>query len=262
MKRKLILTLLAVLLSALVTVSVSAAGLYVYDTANILPGSDEMDLNEKLEGLSERYSFDFYVATVDSTEGTAGQQYADGLYEYLVSNMGARSDGILLLWVTSESAAYITTTGYGTYAFTDAGLDHVFDQISASLRSRDFTGAFNRFADTAADLVDRAKAGNRYTGASEGGSSRRGANPLSVLFGSALVGFIPAGIVTGSWKSRLKSVHRQTGASVYTVPGSLVVRKDRESFLYNEVTRTKKVSGTTVHKSASGQEHGGASRKF
>ena len=264
MKNKTLIILLSIFLVLLMgsaAFASDASTVRVYDYAGILTDSQSTSLQATLSSLSVSCDFDIVVVTSEDTEGYSGQEYADGFYEAFSYYYGMKEDGILLLWVTSTSEACISTSGYGTYAFTDAGISYLLDQMGSSLRSRDYASAFRIFAEKSAELVRMARDGNRMT-AKPGSGTKKQRNPVAGAILSRLGGMLPAGILTGSWKSRLKSVSEKTGARGYAVEGSLVVENAKDEFLYNEVTRTKKENGTTVHKSDSGQVHGGASRKF
>ena len=233
----------------------------VYDYAGVLTDTEYASLEAALASVSAKNDFDVVVVTEKDTGDYTGQKYADSFYEVCVSYYGMREDGILLLWIESTSEAYISTSGYGTYAFTDAGLSYLFDEIGPSLRSKDYSQAFRIFAEKAGELVAMARSGNRMT-SKPGAGTKKERNPVAGAIGSLIAGLLPAGILTGSWKSRLKSVRENTSARGYAVEGSFVIEDGRDTFLYNDVARTKKENGTTVHKSDSGQVHGGASRKF
>lgn len=263
MKRKPFIPLLSLILILFMYAPVLASDsstTRIYDYAEILTESQESSLQATLSSLSMKYDFDIVVVTAADTEGYPGQDYADGFYEAFVSYYGMKPDGILLLWVQSTSEAFISTSGYGTYAFTDAGMSYLLDQMSSSLRSHDYASAFGIFAEKSGELVQMARDGNRMT--SKPSAAKKERNPVLGAIGSLLAGFLPAGILTGSWKNRLKSVQQRAGARGYAVEGSFAVKQEKDTFLYNNVTRTKKENGTTVHKSGSGQVHGGASRKF
>ena len=256
-----VICLLLILLLCVPAFASESSASRVYDYAGMLTGTELNSLEALLASVSAKNDFDVVVVTEKDTGDYTGQKYADSFYEVCVSYYGMREDGILLLWIESTSEAYISTSGYGTYAFTDAGLSYLFDEIGPSLRSRDYAAAFRIFAEKSGELVAMAKAGNRMT-TKPGAETKKERNPIVGAIGSLIAGLLPPGILTGSWKNRLKSVHQNTSARGYAVEGSFVIEKGRDTFLYNDVTKTKKENGTTVHKSDSGQVHGGASRKF
>ena len=82
-----------------------------------------------------------------------------------------------------------------------------------------------------------------------------------------VIAFVIALIRNGILKSKLKSVRRQTEASVYVRAGSMNVTEARDFFLYRTVSKTAKESskssgGSSTHRSSSGASHGGRGGKF
>lgn len=94
-------------------------------------------------------------------------------------------------------------------------------------------------------------------------------NLLILIAGSLIVGLIAALIVTGSMKSKLKSVRPQPDARQYS--GELKLTLANDIFLYRTITKSPRPTqnssggsrgGSSVHTSSSGRSHGGSSGKF
>lgn len=228
----------------------------VIDYADILTDSAEYALEDKLEDIYYSLRFDAVVVTVDSTEGTPGQAFADDLYDYLGYGYGSEHDGILLLWVAEDREVFISTCGYGTYAVTDTGMKYLLNAVVPYLKDNDYAKAFNVFADKTEYLVKLARDGNRMDSKTGKDDDE---NPLVKVFLSLFVGMVPAAIVISVMKGKMKTVHAQRSAENYT---TLVnVDGGYDNFLYTDVQKVKKDRETTTHTSSSGRQHGGGSAK-
>lgn len=79
MRKRLFAIFSALLFSMLLTVPVSASGSLprLVDDAGLLSDSEEVDLLEELDEISERQQVDVVVVTVNSLEGSSAMEYAD-----------------------------------------------------------------------------------------------------------------------------------------------------------------------------------------
>ncbi|MGN0545007.1 MAG: TPM domain-containing protein [Acutalibacteraceae bacterium] len=238
----------------------------VVDMAELLDDSEESALLSKLDEISERQQLDVVVVTADTLDGKTPMEYADDFYDYNGYGFGADKDGILLLVSMEERDWWISTTGYGITAFTDAGIDYISEQFLSKLSSGDYAGAFTSFADQCDDFITQAKTGEPY----DTGNLPKGEFPLlSYILISLVVGLVFALIVTNIMKGKLKTVKMQTAAADYVRSGSLNITNSNDVFLYSHVNRRERVvesssdsSGSTTHTSSSGTSHGGGGGKF
>ena len=97
------------------------------DEADLLSDDEEMALTGQLNEISERQQVDIVVVTVNSLEGAGTMEFADDFYDYNGYGFGEERDGILFLISMEERDWYISTTGYGITAVTDAGREYVSD---------------------------------------------------------------------------------------------------------------------------------------
>ena len=178
---------------------------------------------------------------------------------------GADRDGVLLLVSLEDHDWYISTSGYGITAFTDAGIQYIGEQIKPDLADGNYLDAFETYADQCDNFINQANSGEPYD------VDHMPKEPLSpIWFGiSFIVGLGGALLVVGVNKSELKSVGKQNEAQNYVRPGSMRVTKRSDLFLYRKVTRTEKPQpkssgsgGSSTHTSSSGNTHGGGGGKF
>ena len=70
------------------------------DSADVLTAEEDSELEDALEELSLRQSFDVTIATIESMESVGAdsmEQFADDLYDYCQFGYGPDMDGVLLL---------------------------------------------------------------------------------------------------------------------------------------------------------------------
>ena len=120
------------------------------------------ELNEKLDEISHDQEFDVTAALVNSLGGSSVQDYADDLYDMCDFGYGADRDGVLLLVSLEDHDWYISTSGYGITAFTDAGIQYIGEQIKPDLADGNYLDAFETYADQCDNFINQANSGEPY----------------------------------------------------------------------------------------------------
>lgn len=236
------------------------------DNADLLSDSEETELLAKLNEISEKQRFDVVIVTVDSLEGKTPQDYADDYYDYNGYGFGANNDGVLLLISMEDRDWYISTTGYGITAVTDAGREYMADKFAPELSDGNYAQAFGVYADLCDEFVTQAKTGEPFD------VNNLPKEPFPLLRNLAIaivIGIVVAIIITGTMKNELKTVKRRSAASNYVKANSLQVYENRDMFLYSHVDRQARPKntnsgggGSVTHTSSSGTTHGGGGGKF
>ncbi len=247
------------------------------DDADLLTESEESSLMARLDALSDRWDFDVTVATVSSLGGRDIVNFADDWYD----ESSWRTDGILFLVDMGNREWAFSTAGIGIGIFGDDDLDYMEDRIIPYLSSGDYDGAFDEYADLVEQLVSYAKTYGHdlsidgyysdnsvpYPFESEKGRM----NPVTKGVLCAGAGALLALIVTGSMKSKMKTVRMAGDASGYVRRDSMYLTQSNDQFLYKNVTRTLRQSsssgsshhgGGSYHSSSSGASHGGSHGHF
>ena len=277
MKKKIWTVLLALVLCLWVTVPTfaesttaeSTAGFAgdkdrVVDDANLLSESEETALREKLEEIRVRQKMDIVIVAAKTLNGATPADYADDTYDYNGYGYGNNRDGLLLLISMEDRDWYISTTGYGITAFTDAGIQYIGDKIKEHLSDGDYADAFNTFAELCDDFITKARTEKPYD---SGNMPKEPMKPGWILV-AIIAGFILSFITVGAMKGKLKTVRFQPAANSYMKAGSMNITESRDMFLYNTVTRTAKPKssdsggGSSTHTSSFGSSHGGGGGKF
>ncbi len=170
--RSLFAALAALMLAVILTVPAFAveggfADLYyrMNDSADVLTAEEDSELEDALEELSLRQSFDVTIATIESLESVdydSMEAYADDLYDYCQFGYGPDMDGVLLLVSVGDRKWHISTCGYGITAFTDAGIQYLGEQMKPFMADGDYAGAFRTFVQWSDTYIDAARAGRPY----------------------------------------------------------------------------------------------------
>ena len=274
--RSLFAALAALVLAALLTVPAFAveggfADLYyrMNDSADVLTAEEDSELEDALEELSLRQSFDVTIATVESLESVgydSMEAYADDLYDYCQFGYGPDMDGVLLLVSVGDRKWHISTCVYGSTAFTVAGIQYLGEQMKPFMAEGDYAAAFRTFVQWSDTYIDAARAGRPYD------VKTLPRDPLSPMYLVLAVGIglVLAWVVVSVMKSQLRSVAFQENAASYVREGSMKLTNSRELFLYRDVHRTERPKessssdsgGSSTHTSSSGTTHGGGGGSF
>lgn len=231
----------------------------------LLSEDEEATLNEELDDISHNQNFDVTAALVNSLDGQTVEAYADNLYDDCNYGYGDDRDGVLLLVSLEDHDWYISTSGFGITAFTDAGIQYIGEQIKPQLADGEYLEAFENYIELCDDFINQANKGEPYD---VDHMPKKALSPIWLGI-SFVIGLGGALLVVGVNKSELKSVGKQDEAKNYVRPGSMKVTNRSDFFLYRKVTRTEKPKpkssgsgGSSTHSSSSGRTHGGGGGKF
>lgn len=265
-KKRIITLILALMLFATAVFPAFAADLpRLIDNAELLSQTQQSKLLSKLDEISERQQADIVIVTVDSIGDYTPQEYADDFYDYYGYGYGDNKDGVLLLVNMGERDWYISTTGYGITAITDAGLDYISDKFVSKLSDGDYDKAFMTYAKLCDKFFTQAKTGKPYD---VGNMPKEPFDIVMSLIISLAIGLAVAFIATGIMKSKLKTVRYQSAAGNYVRANSMNVTTNSDLFLYTHIDRHEKPQnnsssgGSSTHTSSSGSTHGGGGGKF
>ena len=246
MKKRVILILLVLVTVFSVSVTLFAAEQpkRLYDEADLLTAAEEEALLNRLNGVSEAYRVDIIIATVETVGDSTADEFVEDFYDRNGCGYGNNKDGVILLISMEERDYRILSNGLGAEAISSDDIKELGKTISTSLSSGDYVKAFNSFIDECEYQIDGEINGFPFAVAKN-------------LLISVVIGFVLAFLVTGSMKSQLKSVRKQTEAAEYTKKGSMHLTVSRDTFLYRNVNRTKK-----ENKSSSESERNVGGGKF
>lgn len=269
MKKKILMILFTMLFCMVTTLPILAAGNMprLVDNADLLSNSEESTLLAKLDEISERQQMDIVVVTTQTIDGKSPMEYADDFYDYNGYGFGDEADGILLLISMEDRDWYITTTGYGITAITDAGREYISEEFLSDLGEGKYADAFTTYADLCDEFITQAKTGSPYDA---GNLPKKPFDFGMHLIIAFVVGLVVAVVATNIMKAKLKTVRFQPAAREYVRSGSMSVNEQKDLFLYTHVDRRRKPEpkenntggGSSTHVSSSGSTHGGGGGKF
>ena len=238
----------------------------VVDMAELLSDSDKTALLSKLDEISERQKLDIVVLTVNTLDGKTPRDYADDFYDYNGYGFGENKDGILLLVSMEDRDWWISTTGYGITALTDAGIEYISEKFLSDLSDGDYAQAFTTYAELCDQFITQAKTGEPYD---IGNMPKEPFNVAWNILVAFVIGLVVAVIVTSIMKKQLKTVQLKSEANNYVKANSMILTENRDLFLYNQVSRRARPKetdnssgGSSTHTSSSGSSHGGGGGKF
>lgn len=240
---------------------------YVVDNADLLTQTEENELSEKLQDISDELQFDVVVVTTNSTGSKTATEYADDYFDYNGYGRGSNNDGALFLVDMGDRKWAISTSGYGIEAIVDSALDDMEEEIVPYLKSGDYDGAFNEFANLTYDIVNDAKNGKSYSNSTTS-TTKNHKNIGTNLIVAFSIGAGISLIIILVYRSKLKPVKCQKEAKEYIVPGSFNLRRSDDVFLYFNITKVPIPKNNdsddsgSFHSSSSGSSHGGSSGSF
>ena len=254
---------------------------YVIDFGELLSDEEEARLDEKAAEISGRQGMDLVILTVDDLDGKSAMAYADDYFDYNGYGQGDERSGLLLLLSMADRDWWISTRGSAIQAFTDDGIQYVFDKAKSDISGGRYAQGFDRFLDTA-DTMMSAYNGtlseealdefqtdfNQFAGYNqEPVRQKPGIVKTTVI--ALIAGFVLAFIPSSFLRSELKSVRSNYSASNYRRPDSMHLDRNRDIYLYANTTsrvietqRSSGGGGSSTHVSSSGATHGGGGGKF
>lgn len=226
-------------------------GSLLFDYASLLTESEREEVLQVLSSEGKKVGCDFAVLTESYIDEDTIRSYAQEWYD----SQGYGDDGALLVISMEDRNAQIVATGACEKVMNEeAGIDYLFDLFTSEMSDGNWASAFREFARGARQMMQEAAEGRVW---------KKPYNKIWILVaigGGLLVAFI----VTGNMKAKLKTVHFQTAAANYVVPGSMNLTNSSDVFLYASVTRTAKPKddGGSSSRSSSGRSFSGGSRHF
>jgi uncharacterized protein len=245
---KKLLSFLFVLILLVCVTAYAHQGPYLSDNANIISSAKEQELVLSLDRLAGEYDCNIGIITVDKLN-QAALMYAHSQYDAIY---GPNTDGILLVLNTEVNDREWAISFNGRYApYENYALMN--DTVMQELRVDNYERALTAFILNCEQMLS-----DELYNRAEPDSTRDLTVPIIV---SLLIGLVVATITVLIMKRSLKSVRGKSDASQYIVKDSFELTKERDIFLYSNVTRVP-IPRNTSSNSSSGGSRGGASGRF
>jgi len=120
----------------------------VYDYANLLTDSQEVEIFRRVAKFIDDYNMDMGIVTIDSNPKYSAMVYADDFYDYNNFGTDAQGSGLLLLIDMDTREIYISTKGKAILVYDDERIDKMLDAVYEFVTSDD-NRAINEFIDLA-----------------------------------------------------------------------------------------------------------------
>ena len=257
MKKRILTILIAAALVVLCAALPASAAVSdnprVIDKADLLTAEEEADLTTKLSEYSKQQNCDIVFLTepdmLHENYSFYQNDVADFADMYYESN-GYDADGVLVLILLDNGSGsrriQFSCSGKCMKRLSDDEQNAIIDDIYFSLKSEDYYSAYNTIA---YEINDKLTPKLKWY-------------MLPLAIG---IGFAIAMLIMVALRSKLKSVAMQRGAANYVRPGSMQVTAARDTFLYANVTKTRRESsssGGSGRTSSGGGSHSGVGRNF
>ena len=257
MKKRMIVMLIAVLLTAVCAVAPVCAAVSdsprVIDKADLLTDEEETVLTAKLNEYSRQQNCDIVFLTEPDMEHEDYTFYAGDVADFAdmyYETHGYDNDGVLVMILLDDGHGgrkiQFSCSGKCMRRLSDDEQNDIIDDVYFTLKSEDYYSAYNTMAYEINDKLTPKLSWYML--------------PLAVGIGFAL-----AMIIMLALRAKLKSVAMQKGAANYVRPGSMRVTASRDTFLYANVTKTRRESsssGGSGRTSSGGGSHSGVGRSF
>ena len=263
--------LLSLLLLVCISANAAAAGNppLIVDSAGILSAAELSALTAKAEDVSIRYSCDVTVVFVRGYSGSSIMSYTDNFFDFNGYGYGTTEDGVMLLVDVQGREYWISTSGFGIDAFTDAGQLYLKDLFVSCLSDGDWSGAADRFISGCERFLRQARNGAPYD---VGNMPRNIFNPFALL-GDIGLGLLIGGLPLTRAKREMENVQLKCDAGEYIRGMAPQLTHKNDVFLGSNITRVPiprdtgdthggSGGGSSIHVSSSGHTHGGSGGHF
>ena len=223
----------------------------IIDEAGYLTSSEEAELSAKIDSIRETYETDVAVVIEKEMKYSDAAQAAAEIYDYNFYGIGEESAGILL-YISKNPRKYHFSF-YPSYLqpFDGEGVAHLDDEVLPYLKSDDYYGAVNAYADTVEMLLSDSAGGLGYSDSEEGVG----------LLGVIIFGFPPALIIaliaTFIRGRKMNTATADNYASNYVKEGSFNLTASNDIFMYSRIDKRARPKQNTTTHSSSGRSHGG-----
>ncbi len=260
-----LLTALLLVFSLPMTVMAETELSRVVDDADLLSETEEDTLKVKIDSITQKYNCDVVAVTVEDFEGKTAQEYADDYYDDYGYGVGIGDDGILFVYSIDDNEAAISTYGYGIDAFTDYGIDYIFDEVTPYVRNKDYYQVMYTYVNLSEKFLKEARNNRPYDTNNKVKGTIDYIKYEAIALGVSLVLAI---IIVVAMKLKMNTALKRSTAQEYIRAGSMNLTVNKDVFMYSNTTKVKIQSssssggGSSTHRSSSGRSHGGGSRKF
>lgn len=229
----------------------------VIDTVGYLDEDELSAINKRFSDIRSKYGIDVAVFIDSELWGDSAQEAADDLFDYYFYGLGEDDDGILL-YISKEPRLYwFTTHAEGEKAFNERAIGYLKESVEPYLRNDDYSGALEKYADIADEILSLHSLGKTY----KGKSAKNKKIGIAIVL---VLPFIFAFIMLSRKLKMMNTANRELYAERYFTQDGMKVTNSRDVFLFSRIekTRREEKSSGGSHTSSSGESHGGGGGSY
>lgn len=239
----------------------------LYDQAELLFEYEQKDILDRLNALSQKHNSNIVILTCDEHSGPI-QDYADDYFDYNGFQADYNGNGIMFMLSMYDREFAFSTSGTAIQAFTDYGLEYLFEEMRSDLSDDDYYGAFKKYIETVDYLYTLYENGTPYDVGFKDTSPQA---LIKVGFICVGIGLVVALIPLVVMAAALNNVEERTDASGYQSHNGLHMSVHKDTYLRSRTSKTRISTsssssggsgGSSVHISSSGSSHGGSHGHF
>ena len=238
------------------------------DAADLLTDTEEADLLQRLNTISNTHKSNVVILTVNEHAGRI-QDFADDYFDYNGFQADFDTSGVLFMLSMEDREWAISTSGSAAEAFTDYGQEYLMDQMMPFLKEGDYYGAFSEYINVSDKFFSLYEQGTPYDVPEQVKAPK---NPLAGAAVSLLIGLVVAFAVIAFMAKDLHTVHMNASAAGYQSHSGIKMKVHHDTYVRTTTSRTKLPEhdesrgghggGSSMHISSSGSSHGGSHGHF
>lgn len=236
------------------------------DAAGLLSEDSRLELQDKMDALSEKHHCNIVLLTVPEHTGTA-QDYADDYLDYNGFQADYNGSAVLFMLSMADRSYSFSTTGNAIGAFTDYGIEVLTEKMHSDLSDDYYYDAFETYINTADRYLELYENGTPYD------VNSKNVTPQEYLRGiiiCIIIGLILGAIPVFVMIADLTTVKSQSSAAGYQSHNGIHMTFHKDTYLRASVSKSpipkdngsRSGGGSSVHTSSSGSSHGGSSGHF
>lgn len=246
---------------------VYSEGLKIFDDAGLFTEDEILELDNRVNSISDKYDMDIVIVTTDAADGKTSRDYSDDFFHDNGFGRGENLDGILFLIDLDNGETYLSTSGESIKYLTDFRIESILDSAYESgLGDGDYYGGVKGFLIATEDYLESGIPSNQY---SEDESVKE-ENTLTPL--EAIISILSGGALSSGFFFRTKSKYKMKNPikPMTFRDNSIISLSASEDRLIDTVLTHRKIQASntsdtgksTTHTSSSGKTHGGGGRKL
>ena len=259
MKRLLrVILLLSLLVPILLVTPLYAQQMsYISDDVGLLTDTQWQQLETRAANLTAKYQCEIRIIIVEDMRNfgyTNIEKFSAWLYEEHKLGYGSERSLVLLTQSVNDRDLDLCVWGYGNYAFTLYGIDHVWENyLIPQLKRDNYYAAYTQLFDRAEIYFQMAATKKPFDKNTDPAVIAERRN--YALVANLLVPLLVAFTVTAVWKGQMKTANIAKSAQNYIPQGGVNLTRSEDIFLF----RTR--SSRTIQTSSSSSGGGGASSR-